>query len=118
MVEPAITVRCLRAFAEPTLGLRYRRDRSACGRRTCSGCSAGHGTNARRVGCAPVGVEARFRATEQRVGAANGLDLKERWVDIASPPGRVRLLESGAGEPVLFINGISAPAIAMAPLAG
>jgi pimeloyl-ACP methyl ester carboxylesterase len=65
-----------------------------------------------------VGVEARLRATEQRVGAANGLDVQERWVDIASPPGRVRLLESGAGDPVLFINGISAPGIGMAPLAG
>ena len=65
-----------------------------------------------------MGVEARLRATEQRVGAANGLDVQERWVDIASPPVRVRLLESGAGDPVLFINGISAPGIGMAPLAG
>jgi pimeloyl-ACP methyl ester carboxylesterase len=65
-----------------------------------------------------MGVEARFRAAEQRVGPANGLDVRERWVDIASPPVRVRLLESGAGDPVLFINGISAPGIGMAPLAG
>jgi pimeloyl-ACP methyl ester carboxylesterase len=65
-----------------------------------------------------VGVEARFRATERRVAAANGLDVQERWVDIASPSVRVRLLESGAGDPVLFMNGISAPGIGMAPLAG
>jgi pimeloyl-ACP methyl ester carboxylesterase len=65
-----------------------------------------------------VGVEARFRATERRVAAANGLDVQERWVDIASPAVRVRLLESGAGDPVLFLNGISAPGIGMAPLAG
>jgi pimeloyl-ACP methyl ester carboxylesterase len=65
-----------------------------------------------------VGVETRLRATEGRVAAANGLDVQERWVDIASPSGRVRLLESGAGDPVLFINGISAPGIGMAPLAG
>jgi pimeloyl-[acyl-carrier protein] methyl ester esterase len=65
-----------------------------------------------------MGVEARFRATEQRIGAANGLDVQERWVDIKSPPVRVRVLESGAGDPVLFINGISAPGIGMAPLAG
>src|SRR6476646_1012909 len=70
------------------------------------------------VAFAPVGVEARFRATEGRVAAANGLDVTERWVDIASPPVRVRLLESGIGDPVLFINGISAPGIGMAPLAG
>jgi pimeloyl-ACP methyl ester carboxylesterase len=65
-----------------------------------------------------VGVETRFRAVEARLAAANGLDVQERWVDIASPPGRVRLLESGTGDPVLFINGISAPGIGMAPLAG
>lgn len=65
-----------------------------------------------------MGVEATFRATERRVAAANGLDVQERWVDIASPPVRVRLLESGAGDPVLFLNGISAPGIGMAPLAG
>ena len=65
-----------------------------------------------------MGVESRLRATEARVAAANGLDVNERWVDIASPPVRVRVLESGAGDPVLFINGISAPGIGMAALAG
>jgi pimeloyl-ACP methyl ester carboxylesterase len=65
-----------------------------------------------------VGIETRLRATEASVAAANGLDVKERWVDIASPPVRVRLLESGVGDPVLFLNGISAPGIGMAPLAG
>ena len=65
-----------------------------------------------------MGVEARLRATEGRVAAANGRDVQERWVDIASPPGRVRVLESGVGDPVLFLNGISAPGIGMAPLAG
>ena len=39
-------------------------------------------------------------------------------IDIASPPGQVRLLEAGSGNPVLFMNGIGAPAIGMAPLAG
>jgi pimeloyl-ACP methyl ester carboxylesterase len=65
-----------------------------------------------------MGVEARLRATEGRIAAANGLDVKERWVDIASPPVRVRVLEAGSGDPVLFINGISCPGIGMAPLAG
>ena len=64
------------------------------------------------------GLEARFRATEERVATANGLDVQERWVDLASPRVRVRVLESGTGDPVLFMNGISAPGIAMAPLAG
>jgi pimeloyl-ACP methyl ester carboxylesterase len=65
-----------------------------------------------------VGVEARFRATERRIAETNGLEVQERWVDVASPPVRVRVLESGAGDPVLFINGISAPGIGMAALAG
>jgi pimeloyl-ACP methyl ester carboxylesterase len=72
----------------------------------------------RGVAFAPVGVKTRFRATEARLAAANGLDVQERWVDIASPPVRVRVLESGAGDPVLFINGISCPGIGMAALAG
>lgn len=65
-----------------------------------------------------MGVEARVRATERRLATANGLEVRERFVDIASPPGRVRVLESGAGAPVLFMNGISAPGGAMAALAG
>src|SRR6478609_7929025 len=65
-----------------------------------------------------MGVETRLRATEGRLAAANGLDVQERWVDIASPPVKVRVLESGVGDPVMFINGISAPGIGMAPLAG
>jgi hypothetical protein len=65
-----------------------------------------------------MGVEARVRAVEQRVAAANELDVQERWVDVTSPPVRVRVLDSGTGDPVLFINGISAPGIGMAALAG
>lgn len=65
-----------------------------------------------------MGVEAKFRTVERRIAVENGLDLHERWVDIPSPPGKVRVLESGAGGPVLFINGISAPGIGMAGLAG
>jgi len=70
------------------------------------------------VGFARVDIETRLRATEARVAAANGLDVRERWVDVVSPAVRVRVLDSGTGDPVLFINGISAPGIGMAPLAG
>ncbi|MHB8665269.1 MAG: alpha/beta fold hydrolase [Acidimicrobiales bacterium] len=65
-----------------------------------------------------MGAKARYRAVERRIASANGLDLQERWVEIASPPVRVRVLESGAGDPVLFINGIGCPGILMAALAG
>lgn len=71
-----------------------------------------------RLASATVGgVDPRFRATEGRVAAANGLDVRERWVDLVSPRVRVRVLGSGNGDPVLFINGIAAPGIAIAPLA-
>jgi pimeloyl-ACP methyl ester carboxylesterase len=70
------------------------------------------------IGCASMGVEAKIRAAEQRIAAANGLDVEERWVDVASPSVRVRVLDSGTGDPVLFINGIGAPGIGMAALAG
>jgi hypothetical protein len=70
------------------------------------------------VAFAPVGIEARFRAVEQRIAVANGLDVQERWVETASPAVKVRVLESGVGDPVLFINGIAAPGIGMAALAG
>jgi pimeloyl-ACP methyl ester carboxylesterase len=63
-------------------------------------------------------VEAKYREVEQRVAVANGLHVQERWVDVAAPPVKVRVLESGVGDPVLFINGISAPGMAMAALAG
>jgi pimeloyl-ACP methyl ester carboxylesterase len=65
-----------------------------------------------------VGVESRLREVEARLATANGLDVQERWVDVASPAAWVRVLESGTGDPVLFINGISAPGIGMAALAG
>jgi pimeloyl-[acyl-carrier protein] methyl ester esterase len=70
------------------------------------------------VAFAAVGIEERFRAVEQRIAVANGLDVQERRFGIASPPVKVRLLESGVGDPVLFIHGIAAPGIGMAALAG
>jgi len=76
------------------------------------------GRPATGLGSAAMGVEARLREVEQRLAAANGLEVQERWVDVVSPAVRVRVLESGSGYPVLFINGISVPGIGMAPLAG
>jgi pimeloyl-[acyl-carrier protein] methyl ester esterase len=76
-----------------------------------SECTAG-------VGSARMGFEARLRAVEGRLAAANELEVHECWVDVASPPVRVRVLEAGSGDPVLFINGISCPGMGMAALAG
>jgi 2-hydroxy-6-oxonona-2,4-dienedioate hydrolase len=64
------------------------------------------------------GIETRVRAAEARIAAAYGLSLSERMVELKRPPARVRVLEGGQGDPLIFVNGISAPGIGFAPLAG
>ena len=50
--------------------------------------------------------EAKYRAAERRYWHQNGLDTPgETWVRLASTGTRVRILEAGEGEPVLFLHG-------------
>lgn len=63
-------------------------------------------------------IEQRIRAAERRVADAYGLRMSEEVVTLAAPAVRVRVLTSGSGEPVVYINGISAPALGFAPLIG
>ncbi|MGY0497888.1 alpha/beta fold hydrolase [Nocardia sp. FBN12] len=60
------------------------------------------------------GLERRIRAAEQRVAATYGLTTTEHVVMLGDPT--VRVLTVGEGEPLVHINGISAPAMGMAPL--
>ncbi|MCM6778874.1 alpha/beta hydrolase [Nocardia sp. CDC159] len=62
-------------------------------------------------------LERRIRAAERRVADACGLRLTECVVALERPSVRLRVLAAGAGEPVLYINGISTPAMGFAPLA-
>ncbi|GGS97924.1 alpha/beta hydrolase [Planobispora rosea] len=59
----------------------------------------------------------RIRAAERRVAAAYGLTMTEHTVVLGDPPVRVRVLAAGSGEPVVYVNAVSAPAMGLAPLA-
>lgn len=51
--------------------------------------------------------EARYRAAEQALFEALGVEVEERWVEIDAPRTRLRVLAAGGGEgePVLFVHG-------------
>src|SRR6266545_158551 len=59
----------------------------------------------------------RYRRAERALWAHYGLTPSERFVNIASPRTRLRVLEVGFGEPILFVHGLIGPA-AWAPLVG
>ncbi len=59
-------------------------------------------------------LEQRIRATEQRVAATYGLTFTEHPLPQRNPAARI--LTTGEGEPLVHLNGISAPAMGMAPL--
>ena len=46
-----------------------------------------------------------YRHAERALWSHNGLEPMERFVDLDSPPARLRLLEVGSGDPILFIHG-------------
>jgi pimeloyl-ACP methyl ester carboxylesterase len=58
-----------------------------------------------------------FEQAESRVFARYGVAFETRFVELAEPRLRVRVLESGEGPPVLFVGGDGAVAAAWAPLA-
>jgi len=57
----------------------------------------------------------RYREAERALWFRYGLAPAERFVDIGRPPGRIRVLEVGLGDPVLFVHGLLGPD-AWAPL--
>jgi pimeloyl-ACP methyl ester carboxylesterase len=58
----------------------------------------------------------RYRRTERAFWDHHGLAPTERFVEVGSPPVRLRVQELGAGEPVLFVNGTGGPGAYFAPL--
>ena len=52
---------------------------------------------------------ARFLEAEQALWEHYGLSPRETFVDVASPPCRLRVLEVGSGEPVLLVHGTVGP---------
>jgi pimeloyl-ACP methyl ester carboxylesterase len=61
--------------------------------------------------------EARYRTAEEALWATEGVKPTERWLDLPRTGTRVRLLEVGEGEPVLFVHGASNSGTSWAPLA-
>jgi pimeloyl-ACP methyl ester carboxylesterase len=59
---------------------------------------------------------AAFQHAEEATFARHGVAVASRFVDLAEPSLRVRVLESGEGPPVLFVAGDGAVAAAWAPL--
>lgn len=52
---------------------------------------------------------ARHRQTERALWARYGLEPSERFLDISSPGVRLRIQESGSGQPTLFVHGTIGP---------
>jgi 2-hydroxy-6-oxonona-2,4-dienedioate hydrolase len=52
----------------------------------------------------------RFRQVEAAVWSRYGLTPSERYVNVASPPLRLRVLEIGHGRPILLVHGTIGPA--------
>jgi pimeloyl-ACP methyl ester carboxylesterase len=58
----------------------------------------------------------RYRRAERVFWDHYGLAPAERFVEVGSPPVRLRVQELGSGEPVLFVNGTGGPGAYFAPL--
>ncbi|MEV0436405.1 alpha/beta hydrolase [Nocardia sp. NPDC050413] len=59
-------------------------------------------------------LDNRIRAIEQRVASAHGLTITEHPLPQRDP--RARVLSVGSGSPLIYLNGITAPALGFAPL--
>jgi pimeloyl-ACP methyl ester carboxylesterase len=58
----------------------------------------------------------RYRRAERAFWDSYGLAPAERFVEVGSPPTRLRVQELGSGAPVLFVNGTGGPGAYFAPL--
>jgi len=58
----------------------------------------------------------RYRRAERAFWDSYGLAPAERFVEVGSPPARLRVQELGSGAPVLFVNGTGGPGAYFAPL--
>ena len=58
----------------------------------------------------------RYRVAEERLWKQWGLEPTERFIDLQSPPVRLRVVEVGSGPPVLFVPGTGGTGPYWAPL--
>lgn len=51
----------------------------------------------------------RYLDAERRLWQHYGLEPRERYLDLRAPAARLRVLEVGSGEPILFVHGTVGP---------
>jgi 2-hydroxy-6-oxonona-2,4-dienedioate hydrolase len=73
-------------------------------------------SNEAQVGPATDGRVGRYRRAERAFWDHYGLAPAERFVEVGSPPARLRVQEVGSGAPVLLVNGTGGPGAYFAPL--
>jgi 2-hydroxy-6-oxonona-2,4-dienedioate hydrolase len=61
-------------------------------------------------------VESPYAAAERAWWAKHGIEPRERFVEVEEPRSRLRVLEVGDGDPILFIHGTAGSAPVWAPL--
>ncbi len=74
--------------------------------------------NDTQTGTASGARAERYRRAERAFWDRHGLAPAERFVEVGSPPVRLRVQELGSGEPVLFVNGTGGSGAYFAPLLG
>jgi pimeloyl-ACP methyl ester carboxylesterase len=62
------------------------------------------------------GREERFRQAEKAFWRHYGLEPRERFVEVGSPPVRLRVQEVGTGQPIPFVHGTGGSGAYFAPL--
>ena len=60
--------------------------------------------------------EQELRHAEAALFAHHDVEVSERFVELADPPLRVRVLEAGTGDPLLLVHGSGMAASTWAPL--
>ena len=65
---------------------------------------------------ARAGAADRFRHAERALWTAYGIETSERFVELQEPSVRVRVQETGTGDPVVFIGGSAGTGAYWAPL--
>ena len=63
-----------------------------------------------------AGAAYRFRHAERALWTAYGIETSERFVELQEPRVRVRVQETGTGDPVVFVGGSAGTGAYWAPL--
>lgn len=69
-----------------------------------------------RASVDPSAENQRYRQAERALWDHYGIEPTERFIDLGSPPARLRVLEIGGGEPILLVHGTAGAAPVWAPL--